>query len=262
MSSLAGVGVLVTRPEHQAQHLSRLIEAEGGSTVRFPALEIHPVDDRAAQRAAVGPIDRYRLIVFVSANAVRFGGDLLGQRRDLRIAAIGRATAQALNVAGHRVSVIPGAGSDSESLLASTELQHMTGQRVLIVSGRGGRELLGETLASRGAEVVRAEVYERQPAHPSRDTLERVEELWRHGGIGVYTATSGELLEALVAILTPRCRELMHSTAMLTGAARVSERAARLGLGSPVILARAPDDEALVEALVAWHAERDRRPQS
>jgi uroporphyrinogen-III synthase len=207
-------------------------------------------------------VDRYRLIIFVSANAVRFGGDLIGQRRDLKIAAIGRATAQALNAAGLRVSIIPKGGSDSEALLASPELQHMAGQRVLIVRGRGGRELLGDTLAARGAEVVYAEVYERQPAHPSRETLAEIEELWRHGGVDVYTATSGELLEALVGLVTPRCRELMDSTALLTGASRVADRAARLGLGSPVILAEAPDDEALVEALVAWKEKRSQPPQS
>lgn len=261
MTRLTGVGVLVTRPEHQAHHLCRLIEAEGGSTVRFPALDIRPAQDRPAIRAAIGPVDRYRLVVFISANAVRFGGDLLGQRRDLRIAAIGKATAHALNAAGHRVSVMPSTGSDSEALLATPELRHMAGQRVLIVRGRGGRELLGDTLASRGAEVVYAEVYERQPAHPSRQSLEELEELWRHGGVNVYTATSSELLEAMVGLVTPRCRELMDSTALLTGTSRVAERATRLGLGSPVILAAAPDDEALVAALVAWREDRTRPPQ-
>jgi uroporphyrinogen-III synthase len=259
---LAGVGVLVTRPAHQAHHLCQLIEAEGGSAVSLPALLINPVADRPAVRAAVGPIDRYQLVIFVSANAVRFGGDLIAQRRDLRIAAIGRATAQALNAAGHRVAVMPAGGADSESLLAAPNLQHMAGQRVLIVRGKAGRELLGDTLRQRGAEVVYAEVYERAPAHPSRALLEQVEETWRHGGIGVYTATSGELLEALLGIVTPRCRELMDSTALLTGATRVADRAVRLGLGSPVILAAAPDDEALVAALVEWRAARLRDPQT
>jgi uroporphyrinogen-III synthase len=258
MSRLSGVGVLVTRPAHQAEPLCRLIEAEGASAVRFPALEIHPVADRPAIKAAIGPVDRFSLVVFVSANAVRFGGELLGQRRDLRLAAIGRATAQALNVAGYRVSVLPAGGSDSEALLATSALRHMAGQRVLIVRGRGGRDLLGDTLAERGAEVVHAEVYEREPAHPSRETLSELEELWRHGGIDVYTATSSELLEALVGLVTPRCRELMDSTALLTGAVRVADRAARLGLGSPVILAAAPDDEALVEALIGWCSNRPR----
>lgn len=256
MRRLAGVGVLVTRPEHQAHGLCRLIEAEGGSTVRFPALEIHAVPELPAVRAALGPVDRFHLVIFVSANAVRFGADLLAQRRDMRIAAIGRATAAALNAASHRVSVIPKDGYDSEALLACPDLRHMPGQRVLIVRGRGGRELLGDTLTERGASVTYAEVYDRRPANPSPQLLERVESSWRQGAVDVYTATSSDLLEALVGIVTPRCRTLMDSTALVTGASRVAERAAALGLHSPVILAEAPDDAALVTALVRWQTVR------
>jgi uroporphyrinogen-III synthase len=82
-----------------------------------------------------------------------------------------------------------------------------------------------------------------------------VETLWRQGGISVYTATSVELLEALVGIVTPRCRELMHSTALVTGSSRVAEAASRLGIGSPILLADSPDDVALVGALVRWRGQ-------
>ena len=40
MPALHGVGVLVTRPEHQAMPLCRLLELQGASTLRLPALEI------------------------------------------------------------------------------------------------------------------------------------------------------------------------------------------------------------------------------
>jgi uroporphyrinogen-III synthase len=252
VSRLTGIGVLVTRPEHQAGHLCDLIESEGGAAVRYPALDIRPRPDRAAVRAAVGPVDRYDLIVFVSANAVRFGADILDQRRDISIAAIGQATAAALNAAGYRVSLMPADGADSESLLAMPQLAQMHGQRVLIVRGSGGRELLFEALSARGAQVQYAEVYVREAAYPSMERKAEVEELWRQGGISVYSATSVELLEALIGIVTPRCRELMHSTALVTGSTQVSDAASRLGLGSPIVLADSPDDAALVGALVRW----------
>lgn len=255
MKRLTGIGVLVTRPEHQAEHLCQLIEAEGGAAVRYPALDIRPRPDRAAVRAAVGPADRYDLAVFVSANAVRFGVELLGERRDLPLAAVGQATAAALNAAGFRVSLMPEEGADSESLLALPQLAQMEGKRVLIVRGNGGRELLHDTLASRGAHVQYAEVYTRETAYPSQERKAEVEALWRQGGIRAYTATSVELLEALVGIVTPRCRELVHSTALLTGARRVADAATRLGIGSPLILADSPEDAALVRALVRWRGQ-------
>lgn len=255
MTRLKGIGVLVTRPEHQARHLCQLIEAEGGAAVRYPALDIKPRPDRAAVRAAVGPVDRYDLVVFVSANAVRHGADILEQRRDVPVAAIGQATAAALNAAGYRVSLMPEDGADSESLLAMPQLAHLSGQRVLIVRGTGGRDLLLEAMTARGAQVQYAEVYTREAAYPSIERKAEIEALWRQGGISVYTATSVELLEALVGIVTPRCRELMHSTALVTGSARVAEAAARLGLGSPILLADSPDDAALVGALVRWRGQ-------
>jgi uroporphyrinogen-III synthase len=252
VTRLTGIGVLVTRPAHQAHHLCQLIEAEGGAAVRYPALEIKPRPDRAAVRAAVGPPDRYDLAVFVSANAVRYGTDLLGERRDMPIAAIGQATAAALNAAGYRVSLMPEEGADSESLLALPQLADLTGQRVLIVRGPGGRELLFDSMTARGALVQYAEVYMREAAYPSLERKAEIEALWRQGGIKAYTATSVEVLEALVGIVTPRCRELMHSTALVTGSHRVADAATRLGLGSPVILADSPEDAALTHALVRW----------
>jgi uroporphyrinogen-III synthase len=249
---LTGVGVLVTRPDHQAAHLCGLIEAEGGAAVRYPALVIRPRPDRAAIRAAVGPTDRYDLVIFVSANAVRFGADLLDRRRDAPVAAIGQATAAALNAAGHRVSLMPAEGADSESLLALPQLAHLSGQRVLIVRGAGGRDVLREVMTARGAHVHYAEVYTREPAKPAAGLQAEIEQLWRQGGIAAYTATSVGLLEALVGIVTPRCRELMDSTALVTGAERVAEAAGRLGLGSPILLADSPEDTALSAALVRW----------
>ena len=252
MGRLTGIGVLVTRPEHQAHNLCQLIEAEGGAAVRYPALVIKARPDRAAVRAAIGPADRYDLIIFISANSVRFGADFLDQRRDVPIAAVGQPTAAALNAAGYRVAVMPAEGASSEALLAMPQLAHMSGQRVLIVRGSGGRELIAETLTARGATIQYAEVYTREPAHPSAELQTEIELLWRQGGVRAYAATSVELLEALVGIVTPRSRELMDSTALVTGSQRVAEAAARLGLGSPVLLADSPDDAALTGALVRW----------
>ena len=151
---------------------------------------------------------------------------------------------------------MPAEGSDSESLLALPQLAHMTGQRVLIVRGTGGRDLLQEAMSARGAQVHYAEVYVREPAHPAPELQSEVERLWRQGGISAFTATSVAVLESLVGIVTRRCRELMDSTALLTGSERVAAAAARLGLGSPIVLADSPEDAALVAALVRWRAEK------
>ncbi|MGZ5058681.1 MAG: uroporphyrinogen-III synthase, partial [Methylobacter sp.] len=69
---LSGVRVLVTRPEHQAENLSRLIEERGGVAVRFPALAIIPQDDVGGIRSTLANPDKFEWIIFISANAVNF----------------------------------------------------------------------------------------------------------------------------------------------------------------------------------------------
>ena len=254
MGALDGLGILVTRPELQANALCRLLSSEGGTPIRFPAMQISARPDRSAVRAAVGPVDRYALIVFVSTNAVRFGAALLEQRRELRLAAVGTATAQALNAAGYRVALRPDDGADSEALLRLPELRHLAGQRVLIVRGCGGREHLATELAARGAEVVYAEVYERRAASTAPEQLQRLELLWTQGGVHVYTVTSVELLDMLIGLLPTACRDRLPGTAALVGSERIAAHLRKLGLDSPVILAGSSEDASLVEALVRWRA--------
>lgn len=259
MGALDGLGILVTRPEQQSNALCRLLTAEGGTPLRFPAMEIRARADRAAVRAAVGPVDRYGLIVFVSANAVRFGAPLLEQRRELRIAAVGGATAQALNAAGYRVALRPDDGADSEALLRLPEFQHLAGQRVLIVRGTGGREHLATELAARGAQVVYAEVYERGPARPTPQQLAQLETLWTQGAVHVYTVTSVELLDLLLPLLPPACRDKLPVTTALCGSERIAAHLRELDLGSPAVVAASSEDASLVEALVRWRVQQRRQ---
>ena len=214
--------------------------------------QLQPRDDRARQRAALGPIDRFHWIVFVSATAVRFGAALLDGRRDLQLAAVGPATAAALNHAGHRVALVPAGGYDSEHLLASPEFGHVQGRRILIVRGAAGRELLAETLAARGAEVVCADVYERRCARPVPGAVEAVEREWAAGLIDVVTATSVELLRCLYEILTPTGRELLARATLLAGSRRIGAEARQIGAEGTLLIAPRADDSGLVDALLEW----------
>lgn len=252
MSTLDGLGVLVTRPEPQAAPLARRLAELGARVYRLPAVELRARDDRAAQRASLGPLDRFHWIVFVSANAVRFGVTMLDERRDLRLAAVGPATAAALNHAGFRVALVPSEGSGSEPLLASPEFGHVEGQRILIVRGDDGRELLADELTARGAEVSYVAVYERRRARPIPGAVEAVEAEWSAGAIDVVTATSPELLRSLYEILTPDGRQLLARSVLLAGGPRIAATAREIGLSGPLVVAAEPDDAALVDALLKW----------
>lgn len=253
MRLLHGIGVLVTRPAHQAMPLCRLLEAEGANPVRFPALEIKPLDRRAVA-ANIGALPAYDLIVFTSANAVRFGAELLGQKRDLPLAVIGPATARALNREGYRVAVQPAAGFDSEGLLQHPQLHTLTGKRVLLVKGSNGRELLQQELARRGAQVTIADVYRREPAAPSVDELAALQSQVDAGAIQFVTATSVEIADGLRAIASPALGAALQDLHWVVPGARVAAALRGHGVQGPILEAQSADDQDVVSALLRWRA--------
>ncbi len=254
MSALLGVGVLVTRPEQQAMTLCRLLAAQGAASIRFPAIEVQPLGDRRGLQRRLGKLEQFDWIVFVSANAVRFGAHLLDQKRDLRLAAVGPATARALNHAGYRVAVVPAGGFDSEGLLADSRLQNLAGRRVLLIKGSGGRDLLASSLTERGAIVELAEVYERVPAAPSGAQLAALEQHFAADSIQIVTSTSAEIGASLLRLATAALRDDFTRAHWLVPSARVAESLDQLGLRAPLIVARSAEDQDLVAALIRWHS--------
>jgi uroporphyrinogen-III synthase len=255
--TLAGVGVLVTRPAHQAEELARRIEAEGGRALRFATIEIAPPADPAALERVLARLGEFDLAVFVSRNAVERVQPLIaahgGWPARLQLAAVGAATAAALERAAGRAVLAPRARFDSEALLALPELQQVRGRRIAIFRGAGGRALLGATLAARGAEVVYAECYRR--AAPAADPAELTRR-WADGEIQIVTVTSVEALHNLEALLDPQGRALLRATPLLVVSARLAQAARALGC-TRVLTARAAGDEALVEAIKTWRARQN-----
>jgi uroporphyrinogen-III synthase len=254
MSPLHGIGVLVTRPEQQAAPLCRLLEIQGAGTFRLPAVDIKPRERGRALAARLGPIESFDLIIFVSANAVRFGAALLDQRRDACVAAVGPATARALNQAGYRVAVQPAADFDSEGLLAHPKLERVAGHRVLVIKGSGGREVLEQELQRRGAQVVVAEVYERVRSTPSEADLAALQAHFAAGAIHVVTATSAEIAINLLDTATPALLDEFTRVHWLVPGARVADAVRARGLRAPLLTAVSAENQDLVAALIRWRS--------
>src|SRR2546423_7762698 len=156
--SLAGRGVVVTRPRELAGAFAELLERRGARALVFPTIEIQPLP----APAAFDRLAKFDLVIFVSPSAVRVALNAMPPwRPGARAAAIGSGTRRELERAGISPVIAPSAGADSEALLAAPELRGLGGKRVLIVRGEDGRALLGESLAARGAVVEYAECYRR-----------------------------------------------------------------------------------------------------
>ncbi len=225
---LAGLSVLVTRPEHQSEGLCDLIQAARGRPVRFPALEIRGPVDKYAARAELAGATRADLLIFVSANAVQYAFPLLPEQLPLNVdvAAVGGATAQALRAVGLDPTLVP-ARMDSEGLLALPQLHAVQGKSVYILRGEGGRELLYDTLRARGADVHQVNVYRRRvPQRPAG-----VANLLRHWPqlVQVVTATSNAILDNLFTLLGDEGARLVRGTPLVVISQRMAEHAIGLG---------------------------------
>jgi uroporphyrinogen-III synthase len=234
--------------------LCRLLEAQGASTLRLPAVEIKPLGDRRALAKSLGALENFDMIIFTSANAVRFGVSFLNQQRELTLAAIGPATGRALNQAGYRVAIQPRESFDTEGLLAHPRLEHIAGHRILMIKGGDGRQLLQQELVRRGATVLSAAVYERAPAIPGAVVLAAVLERFAAGEMHVVTATSLEVGRNLLNMATPELRAVFEQVHWLVPAERIALGLRDLGLEAPLLRADSAEDQDLVTALIRWRS--------
>jgi len=223
--ALAGVHIAVTRPPEQATKLTAAITAAGGSVMSFPLLNIKGLDDLSAFHAAVTPVSQFDWAVFISTNAVQHGMPLLQHAPNLKFAAIGPTTAASLQHYGITEVLTPSERFDSEALLALPALQQMQGQRVLIVRGVGGREVLAETLKQRGADVVFGECYRR--VNP-QSSLQPLAQAYASGQLQGIVVTSTEALRFLLALAGEG--DWLKATPVFVNHARIAEQARESGL--------------------------------
>lgn len=256
---LKGFGVLVTRPEHQADDLASAIEDAGGEAIRFPVIEIEPHDSVDVNRA-LEALPASDITIFISTNAVIYGlpyanGD------DVAIAAIGPSTRSAIETAGRRVDIFPAQGFDSEHLLAEPELQDVAGKNIRIIRGDGGRGLLADTLRERGATVDYLPVYRRLTRIYSPNLLTGLEHRWRDGQVNSVIVMSVDSLDKLLEILPVGFRELLSKTSLVTPSARVLQTASDRIPEAKVSLADSPKTDDMVRALIACRQPKPDKPR-
>ena len=248
-SPLQGVGVLVTRARAQAADLIAAIENKGGEAICFPVIEIEPRDE-AAIKSAAAELPQADIAIFVSSNAVLHG---LAFSEGASKAAIGPATAAAIQSTGQSTDITPADGFDSESLLKEPALHDVSGKHVRIIRASEGRELLAETLRERGAVVDYLSVYERVLPDISAEQLLEVETAWLAGRINAITIMSVETLNNLLSVLPKALVDDLVNVPLVTPAARVIKEALDRFPACRPVLASGTQATELVDAIIANH---------
>ncbi len=163
---LAGWRVLITRAAGQSAALAGPLRQKGAEVVEIPTIEIHPPASYAALDHALSSIGDYNVLILTSVNGVaalfqrcgKLGLTATGLKHLLAVA-IGPATAQAMEVGGLVVSVVP------ERYVAESAVEALRGRissdsRVLLVRAKVARDVLPSELRKMGARVDVIEAYE------------------------------------------------------------------------------------------------------
>ena len=186
---LWGQTVIVTRAREQASGLAEGLRSQGARVLQCPTIRVQPLDDYSVVDGAIGELSGFSWVVFTSSNGVAaFWERLKYLQLDARafgsakIAAIGPATALALQERGLRADFVP-ESSISESVAAGLIARGVAGQRILIARAVEGREVLGQELERAGAQVLAAPCYATAPdnsnAEEARAAIEeRAGEVW------------------------------------------------------------------------------------
>jgi len=245
-SPLHGRHIVITRPIGQAGKLTGLIKEAGGEVVSFPLIEIAPLENYQAFEEVMSHLHEYDWAIFISSNAVQNAMPLVSKLKlpsNLKFAAIGPSTAAELSKFGVQNTLIPQDRFDSESLLALPEMQAVNNQKVMIFRGVGGREVLADTLKSRGAEVHFAECYQR--INPQKD-LSTITMLSQQGLLDAIVITSSEAMRHLLAMANNQA--WLKNVKLCVNHARIAEETNQLGLN--IHVATAPGDEAMLACLI------------
>jgi uroporphyrinogen-III synthase len=244
---LARLGVLVTRPAHQAQGLCDLLEQAGAGVRRLPLLAIEPAGDEAAMAARLRQARGCDHWIFTSANAARQAA-LLDAGPWPSLAAAGAATAATLHETGHAGALVPSGLDGAAGLLADPRFAAPAGKRILIVTGDNTLPELADGLRARGAEVEVLAVYRRVPvAHAPRVVAQAVM------ASRVAIVSSGEALAHLLAITPAATRDRLLSLQLALPSPRMIEKARATGFTQTPLLPARVSDAAYVELLERWY---------
>jgi uroporphyrinogen-III synthase len=221
---LQGKRVLVTRTREQASALSERLRELGATPVEFPTIRIMPPQDweqldRALRRlyatsAAESDDQPYDWAVFTSANGVNIccerlralGYDVQAMRPQIRVAAIGPATAAALARYGVVADLVPHeyiAEGVAAAIIEDARRRGstLTGQRILLARAAEARKVLVTELQQAGAFVDEVAAYVTMPVAHDDERGREVLRLLRNQQLDILTFTSSSTVRNFVSWL-------------------------------------------------------------
>lgn len=158
---LFGKRFVVTRAREQAGQLTQMLEKKGAEVIELPFIEVKQEFDAARLSEILAGIAVYEWVIFTSANGVKTFFELFYKAFDdirclgpMRIAAVGAATARAIEAHKLKVDFVPKQANAEALAKELIENEGMESVQVLVVTGNQNREELVTKLETEGRAIV------------------------------------------------------------------------------------------------------------
>jgi uroporphyrinogen III methyltransferase/synthase len=225
---LLGKRIAITRPEAQAASaIERCLEL-GAEPVLLPLIRILSPEDWNAVDSAIERIGEFDWLVFTSVNGVEHFCDRLWARggdarrlANIRLAAIGDATAEALTARQLRADIVP--DSFRAEALGSALAPLVSGQRVLWARASRGRDVLTAMLRDAGATVEEVVCYQNIDVE---SLPEPGASLLAAGKLDWIALSSPSIARRLNDVITPQARTMLGQQTKLAAISPVTAEAA------------------------------------
>lgn len=259
---LSGLRILVTRAQHQAGSLARMLRERSAEVEEIPTIEIRPPADSAALDAALRDLAQYDWLILTSVNGVEalfrraqeLGADV-SPLKSTQICAIGPATRRAIEKRRLNVAVVP-QQYVAEAVVDALRPQ-VRGKRVLLVRAQEARDVIPRELQQAGAEVTVAAAYETVVPHGARERLQAA--LASEQRPDMITFTSSSTVRHLVSLLggAGAARQQLSAIALASIGPVTSATLREAGL-QPSMEAAEYTMAGLADAIAQWNAVRAR----
>lgn len=195
---LMGKRVLVTRAREQAGVLSRLLEEQGAKVIEVPTIVLRPPSSWKPLDTALRRLPTYDWLIVTSINGVaaffdrlRKAGRDVRDLKDIRIAAVGPATARAVEERGVGVACVA-KEFKAEGLLKALG-KKVEGKKILFCRAKEGREVLVEGLKRLKARVDLVEAY--RVGLPPQEVRRILRNTIKEGRIDMIVFASSTMVE-------------------------------------------------------------------
>lgn len=213
---MAGVNVLITRPEGQADKLKNLLEEQGAQVEIQPAIAILPPDSWDEVDDVVYRLEEYAYAVFSSVNGVNMFFRRLAELdrsvealNSLSVAAVGASTAAELERQGVGVQIVPDEYR-AENLAAAIveDVKKRSDERkpikAALFRASRGREILKPQLESVGIVTTQVVVYKSEDVlNPNPEIVEKL----NSGAIDWVALTSSAIAQSTINMLGDALRK-------------------------------------------------------